>query len=133
ADIMLGGPAIQPFAASGGLSNIYANATDRWTVDNPSQDVFYPRLSYGNNNNNYQASTWWQRDVSYLRLKTVDLGYTFKNGVKSIGVQNFRVYLTGYNVATFSKFKLWDPELNTSNGTKYPLVSTYSVGVNVRF
>lgn len=133
ADIMLSGDAIQPFQASGGLSNIYANATDRWTADNPSQDVFYPRLSYGNNNNNFQASTWWQRDVSFLRLKTVDLGYTFKNGLKSIGVQNLRVYFTGYNLATFSKFKLWDPELNTSNGTKYPLVSTYSIGFNVRF
>lgn len=133
ADIMLGGDAINPFTASGGLSNLYANATDRWTVDNPGQNVFYPRLSYGTNNNNFQPSTWWQRDISFLRLKTVDLGYTFKNGFKSIGIQNVRVYFTGYNVATFSKFKLWDPELASSNGTKYPLVATYSIGFNVRF
>jgi len=133
ADIMLSGDAIQPFTASGGLSNVYANATDRWTIENPSQDVFYPRLSYGSNNNNFQPSTWWKRDVSFIRLKTVDLGYTFKSGFKSIGVQNLRVYFSGYNLATFSKFKLWDPELNTSNGTKYPLVATYSLGFNVRF
>lgn len=133
ADIILSGDAIQPFVASGGLSNLYQNATDRWTVENPSQDVFYPRLSYGTNSNNYQASTWWKRDISFLRLKTVDLGYSFKNGIKSIGVQNLRVYLTGYNVATFSKFKLWDPELASSNGTRYPLIATYSLGVNVRF
>ena len=133
ADVMLSGDAINPFTASGGLSNLYANATDRWTVDQPSQNVFYPRLSYGTNNNNFQPSTWWQRDISFLRLKTVDLGYTFKSGFKSLGVQNLRVYFTGYNVATFSKFKLWDPELASANGTKYPLVATYSVGVNVRF
>jgi len=133
ADIILSGDAIQPFVASGGLSNLYANTTDRWTVENPSQDVFYPRLSYGTNSNNYQTSTWWKRDISFLRLKTVDLGYSFKKGIKSIGVQNLRVYLTGYNVATFSKFKMWDPELASSNGTKYPIVSTYSLGVNVRF
>jgi hypothetical protein len=102
-------------------------------VDNPSQNVFYPRLSYGTNNNNFQPSTWWQRDISFLRLKTVDLGYTFKNGFKSIGIQNLRVYFTGYNVATFSKFKLWDPELASANGTKYPLVATYSLGFNVKF
>lgn len=133
ADIMLSGDAIQPFKATGGLSNIYANATDRWTVANPSQNVFYPRLSYGDNPNNFLASTWWQRDASFIRLKTLDLGYTFKNGLKSIGVQNVRVYFSGYNLVTFSKFKLWDPELDTSNGTKYPLVSTYSLGFNVRF
>ncbi|WP_254070819.1 TonB-dependent receptor [Pedobacter sp. L105] len=133
ADIMLNGDAINPFTASGGLSNIYANATDRWTVSNPSQNVFYPRLSYGTNNNNFQPSTWWQRDISFLRLKTVDLGYTIKNGLKSIGVQNMRVYFTGYNLATFSKFKLWDPELASTNGTRYPLVSTYSVGFTVKF
>jgi TonB-linked SusC/RagA family outer membrane protein len=133
ADIMLGGDAINPFTASGGLSNLYANATDRWTTARPAQDVFYPRLSYGNNNNNFQPSTWWQRDISFLRLKTIDLGYTVKNGFKSIGIQSVRFYFTGYNVATMSKFKLWDPELASPNGTRYPLVATYSLGFNVRF
>ena len=44
-----------------------------------------------------------------------------------------RIYVSGNNLLTFSKFKLWDPELNTNNGTAYPNVRTYSVGVNVSF
>ncbi|MGV3547522.1 MAG: SusC/RagA family TonB-linked outer membrane protein [Pedobacter sp.] len=131
ADIFLGIPS---FANSGGLGNMLAVATDRWTPSNPRQDAFYPRLSYGGtNNNNYQNSTWWLRDVSFLRLKNADLGYTLKDGIKSIGVKRLRIYAMGYNVFTFSKFKLWDPELLTNNGTRYPLTSNYSLGVTANF
>jgi len=133
ADLMLEGDAIQPFRASGGLGNLHAITTDRWTVDNPRQDAFFPRLSYGPNDNNFQTSTWWLRDISYLRLKNAQLGYTFKNGIKKVGIKGFRVYATGYNVLTFSKFKLWDPELASGNGTKYPLTSTYTLGLTASF
>lgn len=47
--------------------------------------------------------------------------------------QSASVYLMGTNLLTFSNFKLWDPELNTSNGTAYPNVSSYSVGVKFSF
>ena len=130
ADILIDIPS---FANSGGQGNMLAVATDRWTVANPSQNVTYPRLSYNTNNNNYQSSTWWKRDISFLRLKNVDLGYTLKEGIKSIGVKRLRIYATGYNVYTFSKFKLWDPELLTSNGTRYPLTSNYSLGFTANF
>ncbi|RQO69835.1 SusC/RagA family TonB-linked outer membrane protein [Pedobacter sp. KBW06] len=133
ADIALSGDALQPFTASGGLGNLHSIATDRWTVENPRQDAFYPRLSYGVNNNNFQTSTWWQRDISFLRLKNLDFGYTLKNGVKAIGVNKLRIYFTGYNVFTISNFKIWDPELASNNGTKYPLVSTYSLGLTANF
>ena len=133
ADIILSGDAIQPFTASGGLGNLLTIANNRWTTDNPSQDAFYPRLSYGVNNNNFQPSTWWKRDISFLRLKNVDLGYTLNQGIKAIGVNRLRIYMTGYNVFTFSKFKLWDPELASGNGTQYPLTSTYTVGLTANF
>ncbi|MCS3003392.1 hypothetical protein NXW49_09365 [Bacteroides thetaiotaomicron] len=48
-------------------------------------------------------------------------------------LKSARIYVMGTNLLTFSKFKLWDPELNTNNGTAYPNVRTYSVGVNVSF
>ena len=44
-----------------------------------------------------------------------------------------RIYLQGVNLLTFSKFKLWDPELETSNGTRYPQMRTGSIGLNVNF
>ncbi len=59
--------------------------------------------------NNMVTSTWWMHDGSFLRLKTVELGYTFsQKALKKIGVQSLRLYLTGSNLLTFSKFKLWD-------------------------
>jgi len=131
ADVILNIPS---FANSGGLGNMLAVAADRWTPTNPRQDAVYPRLSYGGtNNNNYQSSTWWKRDISFLRLKNADLGYTLKEGIKSIGVKRLRIYATGYNVFTISKFKLWDPELGTNNGTRYPLTSNYSLGLTANF
>jgi len=131
ADVMLNIPS---FAASGGLGNMLAVATDRWTVANPRQDAVYPRLSYGGtNNNNYRSSTWWIRDISFLRLKNADIGFTLKEGIKSIGVKRLRIYAMGYNLLTFSKFKLWDPELGTNNGTRYPLTSNYSLGLTANF
>ena len=131
ADIFLNIPS---FANSGGLGNMLAVAADRWTPENPRQDAVYPRLSYGGtNSNNYQSSTWWLRDVSFLRLKNADLGYTLKDGIKSIGVKRLRIYAMGYNVFTLSKFKLWDPEVGTDNGTRYPLTSNYSLGLTANF
>lgn len=133
ADIILGGDAVNAFTASAGASNLHSMATDRWTVDNPRQDAVYPRLSYGVNDNNYQASTWWLRDISFLRLKNLDFGYTMEKGIKTVGVKRLRLYFTGYNLLTFSKFKSWDPELASNNGTRYPLISTYSLGLTANF
>ncbi len=141
ADIMLGGSGIFPFNGGGGLSNAYAVATDRWTPSNPNQDVFYPRLAYGesDNNNNTLESSWWVKDVSFLRLKSAQLSYnlpqTFAN---KLFVKNAAIYLIGSNLLTFSEWKLWDPELNTNrdgraNGSRYPLTATLSLGLNVKF
>ncbi|WP_428331538.1 SusC/RagA family TonB-linked outer membrane protein [Mucilaginibacter sp.] len=136
ADRYISGNAIQPFATNGGISNAFSNITDRWTPDNPNPNAFYPRLAYGDaaNSNNTQTSSFWIKDVSFIRLKTMDIGYTFPKALfTKIGVRAARVYLQGYNLLTFSKFKLWDPELNTGNGTTYPNVKTLSLGLSAQF
>lgn len=56
-----------------------------------------------------------------------------KSLLKNTFLQGARIYLMGTNLLTFSNFKLWDPELNTNNGTSYPNAQTYSIGVNVSF
>ncbi|WP_316779194.1 TonB-dependent receptor [Pedobacter antarcticus] len=135
-DIMLGGSAIFPFNGGGGLSNAYSNITNRWTEENPSQDVFYPRLAYGEdqNFNNTQASSWWVKDNSFIRLKTAQLSYNLPPRFsEKLRLKNAAVYLIGTNLLTFSKFKLWDPELQTSNGNKYPLTANVSLGLNIKF
>lgn len=138
AERLISGASIHPFEGNGGGGNLYTNISDRWTVDNPSQDVFYPRLAYGSdkddNYNNFQPSTWWLKDMSFLRLKTLQISYNLpKAWVSKAHLKNAAVYMMGTNLFTLSKFKLWDPELNTNNGDKYPNISSYSIGVNFTF
>lgn len=137
ADRCLSGNAIQPFCDTGGIANLYANIGDRWSADDPTNtDVFYPRLRYGAtaNANNYKTSTWWQKDVSFLRLKQLTVSYNLPSKwLSKIFIKSARIYATGTNLFTISKFKLWDPELNTNNGISYPNNRTYSLGINVSF
>lgn len=138
ADRLLTGDGILPFNNSTGpeRSNLFAIAEDRWTEENPRQDAFYPRLAYGNaaNKNNSAASTWWVKDVDFIRLKTADLGYNLPKGtLKNIGMKNARIYVQGLNLFYWSKFKLWDPELNTGNGTRYPNTRSVNIGVQANF
>lgn len=136
ASIMLGGNSIWPFSGDGGVGNAYSIITDRWTPENPNQNAFYPRLGFGGpkNNNNNQTSTWWQKDASFLKLRTLKFTYSFpKSTFEKFGIRGSYLYFLGENVATFSKFKLWDVELNTSNGVRYPQVAAYSLGVHFDF
>ena len=114
---------------------IYAEvAENRWTLDNPDPNAMYPRMAVTKVANNQEASTYWQRDCSFIRLKNAEIGYTFpKKWFDKVGISNVRLYLTGNNLLTFSKFKLWDPELESSNGAKYPQMRTGAVGLNVNF
>lgn len=142
-DYMLGGIGFFPFTEAGFRGSVSEYALDRWTVDNPSQDVLFPRLSYGqgydpNNQNaapnNYQPSTWWQRKASYLRLKTAEIGYTIpKSWSQKLKINTLRVYASGFNLLTWSGFKFWDPELGNGNGARYPIQRTANFGVNMNF
>ncbi len=116
------------------MGNVYRNYNDRWTEDNPSQDVFWPRLSEAPNRNNYRESTWWKKDMSFLRCKVIELGYTLPKGLTNkVGLNNARVYVSGNNLFYFSKFKLWDPELDTNDGLKYPGMSSVMLGAVINF
>ena len=96
---------------------------NRWTESNPDPNAGYPRLGIdiGDVRNNFETSTYWLRDGSFLRFKTLEIGYSFDIA---------RVYLNGDNLAVFSPFKLWDPELNWN---AYPFSRTFTLGVQFRF
>jgi hypothetical protein len=128
-----GSPQWMPGSGYGTQGNIFTNYTDRWTVDNPSQDVFWPRLSYLAKESNFASSTWWKKDMSFLRLRQVEVGYSFPKSVTKNWAKMVRVYVSGENLLTFSKFKLWDPELDTYNGGKYPLTKSVMLGLEVTF
>ena len=128
------GYTVYPFK-DGDWGNILTDVvkSNRWILgENEDPNAKYPRLSYGGNNNNYQSSTYWMRNRSYLRLKNLEVGYTIpKSIVNKIRLNNIRIYFMGTNLVTFSSFKLWDPELGSSNGQVYPLSKAYTLGLTI--
>lgn len=134
-DIMLNGDGLQPFSQGGERGNLFAQITDRWTPDNPNPHPMYPRLTYGNDNMNYQTSTWWLKNGAFLRLQTAELSYDFrgKKWLDKVGMSNLSLYFIGENLLTISGFKLWDPELGDGNGAQYPLIKTFNIGLKCTF
>ncbi len=112
---------------------LQAWADSHWSEDNRDSYALWPRLSDKLIENNKQASTWWQRDGTYLRLKTAELGYTLPSKLsRKIGMEKLRVYVSGTNLLTFSAFDMWDVEM-AGNGLGYPIQRVINVGVNVNF
>jgi hypothetical protein len=132
----LSGVAQSPFGSNDD-GNLYAVAEDRWTPENPLKNPFYPRLGYGQNANlnNSQPSTWWVKDISFIRFKTLDVGYNIRNKkwLSAAGLSNVQVYFDGINLCYWSPFKLWDPELNTGSGDTYPNTRNLSLGIRLNF
>lgn len=113
------------------LLKVYAD--DHWSEDNRNVNALWPRLSDTRIINNVQTSTWWMRDGSFLRLKSVELGYTLPDTwTKKAYIRNLRLYFSGTNLLTFSVFKLWDPEM-AGNGMGYPIQKVYNIGLNLTF
>jgi TonB-linked SusC/RagA family outer membrane protein len=129
------GSSIIPGANRGVTGNMFTNANDRWTVDNPSQNVFYPRLDDGINSNNNQPSTWWLRNMSFLRLKNIELGYSLPKNLwrNTTVISGIRLFVRGTNLLTFSKFDLWDPEVENTTGAAYPIMKSLSAGFEIKF
>ena len=95
----------------------------------------YPRLSLTGNDGNNRGpnSDYWLRDASYLRLKSVELGYTLPaRAAKAIWLKNLRIYVSATNLFTFDKIDILDPE-TTTTGTVYPLQRTVCMGLNISF
>lgn len=108
-------------------------ANSYWTESNRNSYAAMPRLTTELVNNNIQGSTWYIRDGSYIRLKSVEVGYTLPEKVLSkIYIRNLRIYFSGLNLFTLSKFKEWDVEQG-GNGFNYPIQSVYNIGLNINF
>ena len=122
----------------GMLDNRWVDADTAETLGIPANEnpnASYPRLSYqGDNasNNNYRNSTFWLKNGRYLRLKTIDVGYTLpKSIVNKMHFNNIRIFLVGTNLLTWSSFKTWDPEMGDPRGESYPLTKSITMGLSV--
>lgn len=111
-------------------------AEGRFDPANPTRYPDYPRLEDLSNSTtpNIVTSDFWTQDASYIRLKNIQLGYTFpKKMLQAAKISNLRVYVQAENPLCWNKYKPgWDPEINTS-GNYYPILATYTFGVNFKF
>ena len=130
-----------PFTNSGhrGLLQYFADGC--WIDnDNPwapgREDGTLPRFTKTNYPWNSMDSTLWTVDASYIRLKSASFGYTFSRNkfFDKLGISSLNIMFTGYNLLTFSKMKLQDPEAKSSSSSgNYPLVKTFNVALNITF
>lgn len=110
-----------------------AYADDHWTEENQNLYALWPRYDYEANDNNTKASSWFMRDGAFLRLKQVEIGYSFPlRWIQKVHATNLRIYANGTNLLKFSNFKLWDPEMG-GEGLGYPLQRVYNIGIQLSF
>ncbi len=127
-----------PFVArtdytTGGLLQYHVDNT--WDPENPSQDAKYPRATWANGKtNNYMDCALYEQNASYLRLKTLMIGYNFKGGfLKTMGISNLQLAFSGYNLLTLTPYIWGDPETVASTEPTYPLQRTYTFSLKLNF
>ncbi|SHJ69937.1 SusC/RagA family TonB-linked outer membrane protein [Pseudozobellia thermophila] len=108
----------------------------RFDPENPVRYPDYPRLEVITNSGtaNTTVSDFWVIDSGYLRVKNVQLGYKIPDKTADvIGVDHLRFYVGAENLHSFNSYRTgWDPEIN-SGGSYYPILATYTFGVNLKF
>jgi hypothetical protein len=98
--------------SAAGYSNYSTRTLDRWTPDNTETDV--PRVILSDPNGNGRASDRWLEDGSFLRLTSIQLGYTLPTNIMSKYISSLRFYVTGQNLLTLTKFEGMDPDFRSS-------------------
>lgn len=128
-----------PFGYSASRSLPQYVVDERWTPER-GQSALLPRPTSTRSNYSYANSSLWMWDASYIRLKNVQLGYTFKNRhwLKAVGVKRLKIYVNALNLFTLDSMKYFDPEAGTSStddesSVKYPLQRMYNAGVKIHF
>jgi TonB-linked SusC/RagA family outer membrane protein len=123
--VYLSGSYFYAFQNNGKASEI---ALGRWTPTTAASAT-YPRLSASNNLNNFQSSSFWQRNGDFVKLRSIELGYTLPANIsKKVMLSNARVFINGTNLFSWDHMDFTDPETITG----YPPVKTYSFGIRVQ-
>ncbi len=133
-DNYLTGTGAVPFSSSDFAASLLQIHKDYWTPSNPT--ATFPRLlPAGSGGNNYVASSQWIRSAAYFRIKNANLGYKLPESlVSKAKISSARIYISAANIFTVTQsWKGFDPEINTQNAEFYPLMRTFTAGVNVTF
>ncbi len=123
-----------PFGITKQRSVLKYMIDDHWTPETAAT-AKTPRLSFNHLDNNYlQNSTLWLKDASYLRLKNLQIGYTFRGGwLQKAHIENMRLFATGENLITLDKLKISDPEATDGGSFNYPLMMVINLGLSITF
>jgi TonB-linked SusC/RagA family outer membrane protein len=130
----LSGTGAVPFASGDFAASLLEIHKNYWRPDNQNAD--FPRLlPSGSGGNNFLLASQWLRSAAYFRIKNINLGYTVKKQwLDKAKINAVRIYVSGSNLLTISKaWKGFDPEINNANAEFYPLMRTYTAGINVTF
>ena len=129
------GQLIFPFDYGLEESSLRKEVLNRWSETNQTDNVMFPRLRSDSHVHNQVASTWWLRNASFLRLKNIELGYSFQERtLRHTPFTAMRIYLIGNNIAVWDHIKMWDPEIsNVNEGVNYPLSRSFTLGLEVSF
>jgi|688.fasta_scaffold02027_13 TonB-linked SusC/RagA family outer membrane protein len=130
----LSGTGAVPFNSADFAASLLSIHKNYWRPDN--ENALFPRLlPSGSGGNNYLLATQWIRSAAYFRIKNINLGYTLPQSVLSkTKISNFRIYFSCANLLTLSNaWKGFDPEINSANAEFYPLMRTFTGGINVTF
>ena len=120
-------------SAIGNNALLTAWANDHWSENDRNLYAAWPRLSDQLIDNNNRNSTWWLRDGSFLRLKSLEIGYSMNEElIQKAKLESARLYISTTNLFTISKFKIWDVEMG-GNGLGYPIQRGINLGLNMNF
>jgi TonB-linked SusC/RagA family outer membrane protein len=135
ASIFIDSAGMWPFALDYPGYNVYTEYyNDHFIPGADNTNAKYPVVHNGTSTNNYQINTLYQRDGSYLKLKTAELGYNFpKLMVKRVGLESLRLFVNGNNLLCFDKVKIVDPEANNLAASTYPTQRGLTLGLQVGF
>ena len=131
-EIFYSGNGARPFYIG---RTIMSNQLDNWTPENPNAEFPLLLIDGSGSNVNNIISDFWVKSGAYLRLKNVVIGYTLpKNMLKKMNIENVRFYVNAQNLLTLSDaYKGYDPEASVSGGSFYPLMQTFTFGMDIRF
>ena len=124
---LLDSPLYKPLADNGNISQTYLSNEIPWTYDNRTKATM-PRLTTVANSNNYQNSSLWYRDGSFLKLRNLTISYTFDKSMLKFA--DMKIFLQGSNLFSLDNIRFADPELL---GAAYPSVRTFTAGLKFNF
>lgn len=129
--VVLNNYAVRALTDNGKISTF---ALGRYTDESSWSTATYPRLTTLANDNNWRGSTFWMRNIAFLRAKNVELGYNLPmHSARKLGVYGVRVFLNGYNLFTIDNLKDFDPEDPDAGISKYPMTKIINLGFNIKF